>query len=172
MEPFLRYMLTSPSLTHWMQGRAGVWVWSTCETFHFVGLCLLVGIVGTFDLRILGVAKGLPLVALKRLLPWAVLGFGLCLATGLVFVEAVGANLFGDNAYDVIARDVYLQLKLIFIFLTGVNLLAFYLTGSARAVDALGPEDDAPRLAKVIAGTSLFLWIGVIIFGRLIPRGP
>jgi len=171
MESFLRYMLTSPSLTDWMQGPAGNWIWSLCETFHFVGLCLLVGIVGMFDLRMLGVAKGLPLVTLKRLIPWGVLGFGLCLATGLVFVEGVGANLFGDNAYDVIARNEYLQLKLIFIFLAGINVLAYHLTGTARAVEALGPGDDAPLLAKVIAGTSLFLWVGVVVFGRLIPPG-
>ena len=171
MEPFLRYMLTSPSLTDWMQGPAGNWIWSLCETFHFVGLCLLVGVVGIFDLRMLGVAKGLPLVVLKRLIPWGVLGFGLCLTTGLVFVEGVGANLFGDNAYDVIARDGYLQLKLLFIVLAGVNLAAFYLTGMSRAVDALDADGDAPLLAKIIAGASLCLWMGVIVFGRLIPQG-
>jgi len=124
-----------------------------------------------YDLRVLGMAKGLPLSPLKRLLPWGGFGFVLCLTTGLVFVEGVGANLFGDNAYNVIARDMYLQLKLIFISLAGINVLAFHLTGSARTVDALGAGDDAPRLAKVIAGTSLFLWVGVIIFGRFIPRG-
>jgi len=64
---------------------------------------------------------------------------------------------------------VYLQLKLLFIFLAGVNLAAFYLTGAARAVDHLGPDDDAPIRAKLIAGTSLFLWLAVIVFGRLIP---
>jgi hypothetical protein len=150
---------------------AGVWIWSLCETFHFIGLCLLIGVVGMFDLRMLGVAKGLPLVTLKRLIPWGVLGFVLCLASGLVFVEGIGANLFGDNAYDVIARDIYLQLKLVFILLGGINLLAFYVSGTARAVDELGPKDDAPPRAKLIAGLSLFLWIGVIILGRLIPRG-
>ena len=171
MESFLRYWLTSPTLTVILQRNdVGVWAWSLCETFHFVGLCLLVGIVGMFDLRVLGMAKGLPLAALQRLLPWGVFGFVLCLATGLVFVLGIGGNLFGDNAYDVLMRDVYLQLKLIFIFLAGINVLAFYLTGSARAVEKLGAGDDAPRLAKVIAGTSLFLWIGVVIFGRLIPR--
>ena len=141
-----------------------------CETFHFIGLCLLVGIVGLFDLRMLGVAKGLPVSALKRLLPWGVFGFVLCLVTGALFVGGIGANLYGANAYDVIRRDIYLQLKLIFILLAGMNLLAFYLTGAARRVDALGPGDDAPLLAKVIAGTSLFLWLGVVVLGRLIPR--
>jgi hypothetical protein len=51
-----------------------------------------------------------------------------------------------------------------------LNLLAFYATGMSRAVDALRPGDDAPGLAKLIAGASLFLWLGVIYFGRLIPE--
>ena len=39
------------------------------------------------------------------------------------------------------------------------------------AVEALGPGEDAPRAAKVIAGSSLALWIAVIYFGRMIPWG-
>jgi len=167
MDSFFRYWLRWPSLEVFM---AYPWAWPLCETLHFIGLCLLIGVVGSFHLRLLGVAKGLPLAALKRLLPWGVFGFVLCLITGGLFVGGIGANLVGDNAFDVIMRDIYLQLKLIFIFLAGINVLAFYLTGSARAVEALGPGDDAPPLAKVIAGASLFLWIGVVVFGRLIPK--
>ena len=168
MAVFLRYWLSWPSIERFM---GTSWGWPMCETFHFMGLCLLVGIVGMYDLRMLGVGKGLPPVYLKRLLPWGVFGFALCAATGLLFVLGIGANIFGENAYDVIARDIYLQLKLIFIALAGLNLLAFYLTGTSRAVDGLGPADDAPVLAKAIAGTSLFLWLGVVVLGRLIPHG-
>ena len=168
MASFLRYWLRWPSLEVIM---AVPWAWPLAETFHFIGLCLLIGIVGMFDLRILGIAKGLPLASLKRLLPWGVFGFVLCLVTGGLFVLGIGANLYDDNAYDVIVRDEFLQLKLLFILLAGLNLLAFYLTGMARRVDTLGAGDDAPPLAKVIAATSLFLWIGVIVFGRLIPEG-
>ena len=46
---------------------------------------------------------------------------------------------------------------------SGGNQLA-----SVQLVDATG---DAPVLAKVFAGASLCLWIGVIVFGRLIPQG-
>ena len=167
MEAVLRYWLDWPALVVFM---SLPWAWPMCETFHFIGLSLLVGIVGMFDLRVLGMAKGLPLASLKRLLPWGVFGFVLCLITGGLFVGGLRANLADDHAFDVIMRDLWLQLKLIFIFLAGINLLAFYLTGMARAVDTLGPADDAPLLAKAIAGTSLFLWVGVIVFGRLIPR--
>ena len=147
------------------------WAWPTCETFHFIGLALLVGIVGMFDLRILGMAKRVPVAPLRQLLPWAAVGFVLCAVTGAMFVGGLGANLRGDHPYDVLMRDIWLQLKLVFIFLAGVNLLAFYLTGVARTVNGLGPGDDAPPLAKIIAGSSLVLWIGVVWLGRLIPWG-
>ena len=55
--------------------------------------------------------------------------------------------------------------KLGFIGLAGINVLVFRLTVFHKTM-TLGPGDDAPPLAKVIAGVSLFLWIGVIWFGR------
>jgi hypothetical protein len=167
MDEFFRYWLHWPSVVTVM---ALPWAWPLCETFHFIGLSLLVGIVGTFDLRLLGVAKSMPVGPLSRLLPWGVFGFVLCLVTGGLFVFGFAANLPDANAYDVILNDLWLQLKLIFIALAGLNLLAFYLTGASRAVEALGPGEDAPGLARVIAATSLVLWISVIVFGRLIPR--
>ena len=169
MEAFFRYWLRWPSVEAFM---ALPWAWPLCETLHFIGLALLVGAVGTVDLRLLGVAKGLPVEPLRRLLPWGVFGFVLCFVTGSLFLLALGANLPDANAFDVIMTDVWLQLKLLFIFLGGLNLLAFHVTGTSRAVEAVGPGDDAPGLAKAIAGAgmSLFLWLGVVIFGRLIPR--
>lgn len=168
MELFLRHWLEWPVLVHFIGTYS--WVWPVCETFHFFGIILLIGGVGIFDLRILGMAKEMPISVLKRFLPWGVFGFLLCVSTGAMFVGGFRANL-PMHPYDVIARDPWLQLKLLFIALAGVNLLAFYLTGMSRAVDRLRPGDDAPRLAKVIAGTSLFLWLAVIYFGRLIPEG-
>jgi hypothetical protein len=41
---------------------------------------------------------------------------------------------------------------------------------SLSQVDDLHPGDDAPMMAKAIAGASLFLWLGVIHSGRLIPK--
>src|SRR4029077_17049827 len=44
--------------------------WPICESLHFLGLSLLIGTVGLFDLRILGLAKGLSLRAMHRLVGW------------------------------------------------------------------------------------------------------
>ena len=97
-------------------------------------------------------------------------GFALCFATGFVFIGGMQANV-NVHPYVVLTSDVYLQLKLLFVLLAGLNLLAFYLTGMSRAADRLGPDDEAPVLAKVIAAASLSLWIGVMYFARLIPAG-
>lgn len=163
----LTYLLHWPSMDYFMGHFA--WAWPMTETFHFIGLCLLVGIVGMFDLRLLGMAKGVPVSALRRLMPWAVFGCVLSFTTGLMFVTGIGGNLYGKNPVDILIFDYFLQLKFLFIILAGINILVFYLTGMSRVVDAMGPEDDAPPLAKAIAGTSLFLWLGVVYWGRLLP---
>ena len=64
------------------------WVWATCETLHFVGLCLLFGIASFVDLRMLGMMKSISFNALHRLLPWGVLGFGINMITGMFFFVA------------------------------------------------------------------------------------
>ncbi|MBI3047790.1 MAG: hypothetical protein HYY76_05720 [Acidobacteria bacterium] len=168
MESFLRYILRWPILEQFIQAYA--WVWPLAEVMHFVGLALLIGTVGLFDLRLLGVGKGLAVAPVRRLLPWGVFGFVLCVTSGSLFVGGLWANI-AVHPYDVLIVNGFLQTKLIFIGLAGLNLLAFSLTGMSRAVDAIGPGEDAPPLAKVIAGASLFLWFGVIYMGRLIVWG-
>jgi len=168
MEAFLRTWLEWPSVAAFINANA--WAWPLCETFHFFGIILLIGGVGMFDLRVLGMAKALPPAAMKRFLGWGVFGFILCVVTGLTFVTGMRANL-PTSPYDVIATNPWLQMKFVFMALAGLNLLAFYVTGMSDAVDRLRAGDDAPGLAKLIAGASLFLWLGVIYFGRLIPEG-
>jgi hypothetical protein len=136
------------------------WVWPAAETLHFIGLAMLVGVIGLMDLRLLGMAKRLPFAPLHRLLPWAITGFAICLGTGVVF--------FAGDPFQYIHNSVF-GLKLLFIFLAGANVVAFYVTGVFRDVEALGPGDDAPVAAKVIAGVSLILWIGVMYLGRMLP---
>lgn len=140
------------------------WLWPIGEMLHFLGLALLVGVTGLFDLRLLGMLKGLPTTALHRLMPWALVGFGLCLVTGYLFV--------GGNAFEqpiALLRNFAFQMKMLFILLAGLNAGLFYVTPVRRAVEAMEPGDSAPPMAKLIAGTSLVLWVGVIYFGRMIP---
>ena len=135
-----------------------------CETLHFFGLALLVGIVGLFDLRLLGLGKGIPIASLHRLIPWGLAGFVLCLLTGLVFLMG---DPFRDPAWYL--NNISFRLKMLLIGLAGVNALLFYVTGLAKTVAQLAPSDEAPRSARAIALSSILLWIGVMYFGRMLP---
>ena len=136
------------------------WMWPFCETAHFIGMALLVGIVGVLDLRMLGVAKGLPVAPMQRLIPWAVLGFIINLTTGFIFVSSMPGNY---------ATSWSFRLKVLFILIAGINVLVFYSSGLARKVNRLGPGEDAPASAKAVAAISLFLWSGVMFWGRMLP---
>ena len=71
------------------------WGWPTVESLHFTGLCLLNGTVGVFDLRMLGLARGIPMHALHKLVPWGVGGYLLNVTTGVMFVvSALDQYLF------------------------------------------------------------------------------
>ena len=168
MEAFFNFILRWPLVEDYF--RTFAWAWPLNEVVHFVGITLLIGIVGMYDLRLLGVAKGIPVASLGRLLPWAVFGFVLATVTGLLFTTGIYANISVPPG-TVLINDGYLQLKLTFYFLAGINLIAFYATGMSRAVETLGPGEDAPPLVKTFAGASLFFWLAVMYFGRLIPWG-
>ena len=131
------------------------WGWPAAESVHFIGLCLLVGAIFLFDLRLLGIGRRIPIGALHKLIPWGLLGFALTSASGILFVLTEPDQYIYNPAF---------HLKLLFMGAAGTNAAAFYLT-SFRTATA---SDEAPRLAKIIALASLCLWIGVIVAGRLI----
>lgn len=139
------------------------WAWPVCEMIHFVGMAMLIGSIGLLDFRILGLGKGLPISKLEALVPLGVAGFVANLITGIIFVLANPSG--GPTAY---VMNLSFQIKMILILIAGINALAFYFTGIAKQTDAVGPSGTAPLNAKVVAATSLVLWFGVIIFGRLI----
>jgi hypothetical protein len=138
------------------------WAWPICEIVHFFGMAILFGTVGLLDLRMLGVAKRLPVAPLERLIPWGIAGFILNLITGYVFI--VGAP---GGPLDYLGNIAF-QFKSLFIVLAGVNVGAFYLTGVSRAAHGVGPGGNAPLAARLVAATSLVLWVGVIYFGRML----
>jgi hypothetical protein len=137
------------------------WWWATMMVVHFVGLSLIIGVVGAIDLRIMGFARELPLAPLHRLLPLAMIGLGLNFVTGML-------AFIGMPVYY--AADIAFWFKLGALMLLGVNALLFYMTGVFEHVEHLGPGEDAALSAKIIAASSLLLWFAVIISGRYIQR--
>ncbi len=139
------------------------WLWPVCEMFHFIGMALLLGTVGLIDARVLGLFRGIPIESLERFVPLGVAGFVMNAVTGFIFIA--GNPIGGSIVY---LTNLALQIKVLLILIAGINLLAWYATGIAASAKDTSPDGDVVPAAKAIAGVSLVMWIGVIIFGRLI----
>jgi hypothetical protein len=133
------------------------WMWPTCETLHFIGLTLLMGVVLLVDLRVMGVVKGVSFVSLHRLLPWAALGFGVNVVTGMLFFVGIPHQYTGNKSF---------YWKVALVLIAGLNALYFTVLEEPWA---LGPGEDAPLTAKFAAASAMVLWVGVMYCGSMLP---
>lgn len=138
------------------------WVWPFIEDLHFIGLILILGTVCLLNIRVLGFLKKLPVGPLHRLIPFGIAGFALNVVTGIMLF--IGMPPFYVNNY-------VFHLKVLAILGAAGNLVVFHCTGLFRRWAKVGPGEDAPLFAKVVAALSLILWIAVVVLGRYIPIG-
>jgi len=147
--------LDSTFITQYQYGHA--WAWKTLESLHFMGLCLLFGVVVVVNLRLLGWLRAAPLDGMRRLLPWGVWGFATNTVTGMLF--------FIGQAFQYIENPAF-HAKMLCILFAGGDVL--YLTWN-HDVWRLEPGQTPPATVKILAASQVVLWIGVIYFGRMLP---
>jgi len=134
------------------------WSWPAAESAHFIGLTLLLGSIGAWDLRLLGLIGNVPAASFHRLVPFAVIGFGINAATGSLFLVTFPNQYIYNSAF---------HLKVLCLILAGLNVAFFYLV-VFRRIRTLPPGQPLPILARVSGGVSLVLWLTVIVCGRMI----
>jgi hypothetical protein len=135
------------------------WIWPFCETLHFIGLSLVLGITGFFDLRLMGFFRRVPVAAARDLMPLALAGFAMNLLTGIVFLTGLPAQYANNRMW---------WFKVGFLMLAGLNALLYETTLSAKVL-TLEPGADTPRTVKLIGFVSLVSWLAVLYCGRMLP---
>jgi uncharacterized membrane protein len=133
------------------------WVWATLQTLHFIGMSLMFGVALVIDLRILGMMKALSFSVLHRLIPWAILGFGIDLLTGMSYFVGAPWQYATSTVFEV---------KVALIVLASVNVL--YFTVEDRVWD-VGAGEDAPFTAKAAAGSGIAIMLGILYCGHMLP---
>ena len=132
------------------------WLYPALESAHYIGIACLVGGIMLIDLRLLGVAKKLPIATMVTLLPWVWGGFLINLVTGgTIFIY--GATGFGTNPP--------FQLKMALIALAGINAFLFEIA-ARRGRNTWVVDGQAPAMVKGVATLSLILWMSVVATGR------
>ena len=159
-------LLDDPALIEWFKQawpgplvRASGWLFPFGEAMHFIGLCLLFGAMIFIDLRLMGYFRALHVKAVLSLIPFAVLGFSINLASGWLMFTSAPASYLENYAF---------LLKMGLIGLAGVNAVAFAIW-EQRTVSLIGPGEATPRSAQVFAALSLFMWLLILLIGRWLP---
>jgi hypothetical protein len=155
----LRHAL-NPLYHTWMGAfmRDSRWAWPTFESLHFLGMSLLIGTIGIFDLRLLGFARAVPVRAMHRMIPLGISGFLINITTGFFFICGFPDQYLFNAAF---------RWKVVFILIAGFNVMFFY-TGVFRRLEEKSENRHAPIAARIVGGISLAAWIGVMSAGRLI----
>jgi hypothetical protein len=133
------------------------WLWPSFEALHFIGLWLLFGVVLLVNLRMLGMMKAASFSSLHRMLPWAVLGLGINVVTGMMWVIATPEQYM---------TNVSFFWKIGFLLLAGINLL--YVTAFDEPWQ-VGAGEEASWGNKAIAFSAIASWVCVMYFGRMLP---
>src|SRR5215212_7889571 len=106
------------------------WLWPLFETLHFIGLAMLIGGAGFFDLRLMGFVRHVPVSAVKSFMPAAITGFAINMVTGIAFL------IMAPGMY---ALSVIWWVKVFFIMVAGLNAMLFETTLGTRVLE-LGPD--------------------------------
>lgn len=153
MAPFL-HALQNSAFSAWVVGSDTIWAYPMILTMHTVGLGIVVGAAVIVDLRLLGVGPAIPLDEVKRVFPIFWVGFFINLVSGVM--------LFVSEAEDKAAQPVFL-VKLLLIAI-GVVVTARI---RSRLFGGGSPPMRAASTGRTLAFTSLVVWGGAIVAGRL-----
>ena len=153
----LVHSIRATPLSNWINSTT--WIWPLCESVHFIGLSLLLGIVGFFDLRLMGAFKRVSVSAARGLMPVAIVGFLLNLASGFIFLMGLPEQYAHNRMW---------WFKVAFLVVAGVNAIAFETTFAKKSL-AWGSGVDTPAGAKFAGALSLFAWLAVLYCGRMLP---
>ncbi|MGI4777855.1 MAG: hypothetical protein ACRYGA_06995 [Janthinobacterium lividum] len=131
--------------------RANAWAYPALESFHIVGIALLLGNLVALEIRVFGGTAALPVQALARLsLRIAAAGFALAAVTGLLMFATQPSELLVNRSFVI---------KMGLLALAGCNAVGFHMRGSLHKLDTT---------ARVQMSVSTAIWLGVVFCGRWI----
>ena len=127
--------------------RDSIWLFPLAEIMHFLGLSLLIGSLMVVDLRLLGIIKDMSFKAIYRFLPVTILGFGINVITGVLFLFTDPFRYYPNFAF---------RIKMGLIVLGGLNALWFQFKVHPATLNA--PKNSGPDLStRIVAVLSLVL---------------
>jgi len=153
---FLRAIEESP-ISSWIRDSPSPFAYWFILTIHAIGMGVLVGASTVLDLRLLGVARDLPIAPLKRLYPVMWFGFWMQVASGLLLMLAFPTKALTNPVF-------YTKLILIGFAMTMMVKLNRRIFSDSMLNDDTGMMRKGSSLAK----WSLICWAVAMTAGRFL----
>ena len=155
MEPLFVWIETGAFST-WLRESPSLMVFPFILILHTVGLAFLVGANVAIDARILGLARGVPLLSLRRYYRAMWAGFWVNAFSGVLLLIAYPTKALTNPVF-------YVKLVLIAAAIgIGASIRRYMMEGAVPA------GVTAPGALKVLAAASLACWLLSITAGRFL----
>jgi hypothetical protein len=154
--PLFLQAIEDTGFSTWLRESESPFAFYFILLFHTFGLALLVGANAVVDLRLLGVARAIPLAPLKRLFRIMWIGFATNALTGILLVFAYPTKTLTN--WDFYAK------------LTIIGFAVWIMQRQKKQIfeDSSLSEADMMARGASLAKWSLVLWFGAITAGRLL----
>ena len=148
--------IESTGFSTWLRESESPFAFYFILLFHTFGLALLVGPSVVVDLRLLGVARAIPLEPMRKFFRIMWLGFAINATTGVLLVIAYPTKSLTN-------LDFYIKLSII-------ALAVWVMLRIQREVFDRPGESEEEKMARgaTLAKYSLVLWFSAITAGRLL----
>jgi len=134
------------------------WVFPLIEGSHILALPVSVGMIVIFDLHLLGLTfrEDAPSTIMREMLRWSKAGFAVMFVTGVLLFMTHAGKAYGNT---------FFRTKMLFLLLLGINAVVYQAVFYPKMAEWEAAR-RTPLGAKLCAGVSLVVWIGVIVCGR------
>ena len=154
--PIIFKTIEESGISSWIRDSPSIFAYWFILSCHAIGMGLLVGASVVIDLRLLGVAKDLPLAPLKGLYRIIWIGFWIQIVSGGLLLIAYPTKALTNP-------DFYIKLTLI-----GIAVTVMHTIRKRVFTDSTLSDSDMMVKGKALAVWSLVLWAGAVTAGRLL----
>src|SRR6516165_3247053 len=148
--PIIFKTIEESGLSSWIRDSPSIFAYWFILSCHAIGMGLLVGASVVIDLRLLGVAKELPLAPLKGLYRIIWVGFWIQVVSGALLLIAYPTKALTNP-------DFYIKLTLI-----GLAVAIMQTIKKRVFADSNLSESDMMMRGKALARWSLVFWAGAV----------
>jgi len=154
--PVFLHTLEESSLSTWIRASPSIFAYWFILTWHAIGMGLAVGASAVIDLRLLGVAREMPIAPLKKLYPLLWVGFWIQVVSGLLLIIAYPTKALTNPVF-------YTKLALI-----GIAMVIMRTLYKRIFVDPSQSDESMMIKGKNLATWSLVCWVGAMTAGRFL----